>query len=268
MGEIIQDRDYLLNQQYRQPDCLQARMYLHRAYGTNTDSWTKWVFDQMQPSPGMSILELGCGTGALWQEQGNRLPADCRLVLSDLSPGMLAESKSKLAGLPQAVFYRGDAGCLPFAESVFDLVAAHHMLYHVSDLQATLQEIRRVLRPGGWLLAATNGINHMRELHTLLVESGNLPDQTPVVKANDSARLFGLESGILPLEKVFARVERVDFVQHLQVRDIQPMMDYIYSMWGCDLRHEDELRRRIQAEIDRQGFFFIGKSQGMLKAQR
>lgn len=268
MGEIIQDRDYLLKQQYRQPDGLQARMYLHRAYGTHADSWTKWVYDQMGLSGGMSLLEVGCGTGALWQEQGHRLPADCRLVLSDLSPGMLAASKSSLADVPQSVFYRGDAGCLPFADGRFDIVAAHHMLYHVSDLPTTLQEMRRVLRPGGWLFAATNGINHMRELHDLLAQSGNLPDQATVIKANDSARLFGLESGIAPLEKVFARVERVDFVQHLQVRAVQPLMEYIYSMWGHDLPHEDELRRRIQAEIDRQGFFFIGKSQGMLKAQR
>jgi SAM-dependent methyltransferase len=268
MGEIIQDRDYLLNQQYRQPDGLQARIYLHRAYGTNADSWTKWVFDQMSPASGMSMLELGCGTGALWQEQGRHLPPDCRLVLSDLSPGMLATARDNLPYMPQAVFYRGDAGGLPFNDGMFDMVAAHHMLYHVSDLQAALQEIRRVLRPGGWLFAATNGINHMRELHTLLVESGNLPDQATVIKADDSARLFGLESGILPLEKVFARVERVDFVQHLQVREVQPLVEYIYSMWGRDLPHEDELRRRIQAGIDRQGFFFIGKSQGMLKAQR
>ena len=268
MGEIIQDRDYLLNQQYRQPDGLQARMFLHRAYGTNADSWTKWVFEQMQPVAGMSLLELGCGTGALWQEQGKRLPADCRLVLSDLSPGMLATARGNVAHMPQAVFYRGDAGCLPFDDGMFDMVAAHHMLYHVSDLTATLHEIRRVLRPGGWLCAATNGIAHMRELHDLLVESGNLGEQENVPHANDSARLFGLESGIAPLQAVFARVERVDFTQHLQVRDVQPMMDYIYSMWGHDLPHEDELRQRIQAEIDRHGFFFIGKSQGMLKAQR
>jgi SAM-dependent methyltransferase len=268
VGEIIQDRDYLLNQQYRQPDCLQARIFLHRAYGTNAESWTKWVFEQMQPSPGMSLLELGCGTGALWQEQGGRLAPDCRLVLSDLSPGMLATARGSLTHMPQAGFYRGDAGCLPFADSVFDMVAAHHMLYHVGDLQSALLEIRRVLRPGGWLFAATNGMAHMRELHELLVESGNLLKQENVVKANDSARLFGLETGIVPLQAVFARVERVDFVQHLQVRDVQPMMEYIYSMWGYELRHEDELRQRIQAEIDRQGFFFIGKSQGMLKAQR
>jgi ubiquinone/menaquinone biosynthesis C-methylase UbiE len=268
MGEIIQDRDYLLKQQYRQPDCLQARIFLHRAYGTNAQSWTAWVYDQMQPVAGMSLLEVGCGTGALWQEQGGCLPADCRLVLSDLSHGMLTTARGNLVHLPQAVFYRGDALLLPFADGMFDMVAAHHMLYHVSDLQAALQEIRRVLRPGGWLFAATNGITHMRELHNLLVESGNLLKLESVPHANDSARLFGLESGILPLEKVFARVERVDFVQHLQVSAVQPLIDYIYSMWGHDLPHEDELRRRIQAEIDHQGFFFISKSQGMLKAQR
>ena len=268
MGEIIQDRDYLLNQQYRQPDCLQARIFLHRAYGTNAHSWTAWVYDRMQPAAGMSLLEVGCGTGALWQEQGGCLPADCRLVLSDLSHGMLTTARGNLAHLPQAVFYRGDAMRLPFADGMFDMVAAHHMLYHVGDLPAALREIRRVLRPGGWLFAATNGITHMHELHDLLVESGNLKLQENVPFARDSARLFGLESGIVPLQALFARVERVDFDQHLQVRDVQPMMDYIYSMWGHDLPHEDELRRRIHSEIDRQGFFFISKSQGMLKAQR
>ena len=50
-----------------------------------------------------------------------------------------------------------DAEDLPFADASYDLVAAMWMLYHVPDLDRALAEVRRVLRPGGHLLAVTNG---------------------------------------------------------------------------------------------------------------
>ncbi len=264
----IQNKQYLKNTQYKTPDNLQARINIHRFYGkqTGSETWTEWVFNQMDFQLGMRILELGCGTGALWREQGQRLPADCELVLSDLSRGMLQKTVSDL---PVETFaYQGDAQVLPFADNSFDAVAAHHMLYHVSDLNATLCEIKRILKPGGWLYAATNGTRHMQELYDLLDEINILVGLHSEIKRSDSGHLFGLESGITSLEAVFSHVERVDHAQHLEVTEAQPLIDYIDSMWGTEVKDEGALRARIQQEIDEVGYVYIGKSVGMLKARK
>ena len=53
---------------------------------------------------------------------------------------------------------------LPFADKSFDLVIANYMLYHATDIDQALGELRRVLRTDGLLVAATNGPAHLIEL--------------------------------------------------------------------------------------------------------
>ncbi len=91
------------------------------------------------------------------------------IALSDFSPGMIEEAQHNLAdaGRPFA-FERIDAQAIPFADASFDMVIANHMLYHVPDRPQALAEIRRVLRPGGRLYAATGGANHLREIGELV----------------------------------------------------------------------------------------------------
>jgi ubiquinone/menaquinone biosynthesis C-methylase UbiE len=62
----------------------------------------------------------------------------------------------------------GDIQALPFADGEFDAVVANFMLYHVPDVQRGLAEVARVLRPGGRLVAATNGVRQLGELWDLV----------------------------------------------------------------------------------------------------
>ena len=61
----MNNQDYLKTQQYKTPDNLQARINIHRFFGkrASDETWTEWVFNQMEIQPGMRILELGCGKG-------------------------------------------------------------------------------------------------------------------------------------------------------------------------------------------------------------
>ena len=64
-----------------------------------------------------------------------------------------------------------DAVDLPFQDDTFDMVVANHMLYHVPDPRLAASSFARVLRPGGILLAATNGPTHLRALADLSREA-------------------------------------------------------------------------------------------------
>jgi demethylmenaquinone methyltransferase/2-methoxy-6-polyprenyl-1,4-benzoquinol methylase len=66
----------------------------------------------------------------------------------DPSAGMLAIAKSRL----KATFVLGRAERMPFADGSFDMVTMGYALRHVTSLEETFQEFRRVLRPGGRLL--------------------------------------------------------------------------------------------------------------------
>jgi SAM-dependent methyltransferase len=93
------------------------------------------------PSPWLG-LDLGCGGGGTLASLAGR----CRRAVGlDLRPEQLAGLRQRL---PQAWLARADAATLPFADASMDLVTAFDLLEHVDD-GAALEEIRRVLCPGG-----------------------------------------------------------------------------------------------------------------------
>ncbi|MBN1964831.1 MAG: class I SAM-dependent methyltransferase, partial [Anaerolineae bacterium] len=168
------DQDYLRGEQYKDSRNLGARAGLHQGFSTNTYGWQRWVFDQLENLPPDAhararVVELGCGPGWLWRENVNRVPAGWHVTLTDLSPGMIAEAQAALADSGRAfAFDVVDAQSLPYDDAALDAVVANHMLYHVPDRHRALAEIARALKPGGRLIAATNGAAHMQELFDLI----------------------------------------------------------------------------------------------------
>lgn len=97
---------------------------------------------------GERILEIGSGAGWLTLLLAAR---GCRVVPFDLSERNLARIREKNPSV-SPVF--GESGCLPFARGVFDGVLAIEVLEHFPEPARALAEIRRVLRPGGRLVAS------------------------------------------------------------------------------------------------------------------
>ena len=103
--------------------------------------------------PGLGVLEIGCGTGALAVLVKQRCP-ETRVVGLDPDPKALdrARTKAERAGL-EIEWEQGFADALPFAGASFDRVLSSLMLHHLtmSEKQRALAEVRRVLVPGGTL---------------------------------------------------------------------------------------------------------------------
>ena len=163
------DTNYLRNQQYRDASNLGARAQLHAKFSTNRLGWPRWSFERLALPPSARVLELGCGPGWSWRENRERIPAGWSLTLTDFSPGMLDEARANLSSLERPPHFQCvDAQALPFGDSSFDAVIAHHMLYHVPDRPRALAEIGRVLEPAGCLYAATNGAQNLLEIDELV----------------------------------------------------------------------------------------------------
>lgn len=102
-----------------------------------------------RPSKGMSILDVGCGTGS-HLEMYQRYK--CNLYGLDLSPSMLSVARERLGNTAQLDL--GDATNMPYDDKKFDLVMSMLSLHEMSPgtRAAVLQEIKRVLRDDGWVL--------------------------------------------------------------------------------------------------------------------
>jgi SAM-dependent methyltransferase len=206
----------------------------------------------------------------MWQALGAAVPAGWRLTLSDVSPGMLAEARGTLAATGRdARFVLADAANLPFADGRFDLVFANHMLYHVPDLPRTLAELGRVLRPGGRLIAATNGDDHLAEIAVLLDE---LAAAWPGVRVDRPHRLtFTLENGAAALADVFADVARHDHADTLVVADAGVLTRYLLSMaYAADAAEAEALaawaRERVEDRL-RDGPLAVRRASGAFVAR-
>jgi len=257
-----------LAEQYRDDRNLNARLALHQRFSGNQYGWQPWLFDQLGFPSQARILEVGCGPGDLWRRNAARIPAGWRLLLTDLSAGMVAAAQRNLADLVGVMaFGVADAQDLPFCSASFDAAIANHMLYHVPDRPRALAELARVLRPGGCLVAATNGERNMAELGALV--RGFDPD----IRWEQYAAGFTLQNGAAQLAPWFGRVERLVYEDGLVITEAEPLVAYVLSMQGNATQRlsgdqASAFADYVQRTLARDGAIRIGKEAGLFRAWR
>lgn len=117
--------------------------------------WKKVAVQYCAIKPGQIILDLAGGTGDLTATFAKHLNGDGTVILADINAAMLHVGKSRLIDKGQIAnieFMQVNAECLPFAEHTFDCVAIGFGLRNVTHKNLALQEIFRVLKPGGRLV--------------------------------------------------------------------------------------------------------------------
>ncbi len=106
---------------------------------------------------GDAVLELAAGTGIVTRRLLKRMPANSRLVATDLNEAMLDVAKANVPADPRVNWQKADAGALPFPDQSFDAVVCQFGLMFFPDQVGALRESRRVLKAGGTLLLNTWG---------------------------------------------------------------------------------------------------------------
>ncbi len=98
-------------------------------------------------SPGMHVLELGCGTGYYTKEL---LQSGARICAIDISPDLLAIARSNIHA-ERVSFVQANAYSMGFEDNLFDSVVGSSVLHHL-DIDRAMHEVFRVLKPGGQIV--------------------------------------------------------------------------------------------------------------------
>ncbi len=207
----IDDPDHV-RQQYATEDHLETRRSVWRPTADGLDPMNEALNAIDRALVGDAhVLDVGCGTGAM-AERIDALPG-VTLVAVDFSSRFVELTAARGVDAREA-----DICYLPFDDASFDVVYAGWMLYHVRDLERALNEVRRVLRPGGTFVAVTNGNDHLADLR---------------VQAGGTAMItqFSSETGESVLRRRFGDVRRHDLETSAVFGDHATAQAYLDS---CD----------------------------------
>ncbi|MFQ5834003.1 MAG: class I SAM-dependent methyltransferase [Candidatus Thorarchaeota archaeon] len=120
-----------------------------------------YILQVKTPSSDSRVLDVGCGTGnntLLFQQA-----TGARMYGLDPSFGMLVEAVRKA---PEVEFVQAFAESIPFPAGLFDILFMTEVVHHLSSLELALQEMQRVLKPGGHLCVVTQSHEQIEQRMT------------------------------------------------------------------------------------------------------
>src|SRR5512141_1061434 len=178
-GGINMDEQYLTNTQL--------------SYDTVAEEYARRIFDELQYKPldrqlldrlvasveeGGLICDLGCGPGQVARYLHER---GARVIGVDLSPQMIEQARQLN---PDLEFQQGNLLALDMADETWAAIAAFYSIIHIprEEVVNALHELKRVLRPGGWLLLAFHlgtEVVHLEEWWELPVSADFIYFQAP-----------------------------------------------------------------------------------------
>lgn len=177
-----------------------------------------------------SALDAGCGEGRMTQALRRRTAPGAWIVAVDLHLEAVAATRTRHAvdGLCASI------ESLPLAPGQFDLVTAGHVLPSAPDIPRAVSELRRVLAPGGALLASADSESSAQRLldwHVEACRRAGLTDQARRAAAPSARSRFTLENGVEALSRAFRTVD-------VQIRDevlAFPSVDALLRLYGQGL---------------------------------
>lgn len=265
------DRSKKIRDHYASDESLVVRIRTHEIYTVPRVNFPEWVLDRITWLGIETVLDVGCGSASYTGPTRDRCS---HYIAADLSLGMLRNRE--LNGTDRLNL---DAIALPFRARSIDVILANHMLYHVPDLVATMIGFRRVLKPAGKLVAATNSDTFMHQINEIIDDAslslGGGRLRNPSRKGFFWP--FSLENGRDQLLAVFDQVTLHELHSELVFPRTDPVIAYIDSareLYRPHIKNKvswqailSEVERRVQEQIDAQGTFRVIKHNGVFVCQ-
>jgi ubiquinone/menaquinone biosynthesis C-methylase UbiE len=155
IGKVSQGQEQRVQEHFDRVSGRYASWYTGETSNAHSFSTRLSRVLEMLPDETGSLLDVGCGPGLLFQSmrEGRFAGANgaTRWIGMDFAAQMLMQAKTRVddGKKPQALLVRGDVTRIPFPDCSIDTVTNMGLMEYLDDEDTTLQEIARVLKPGG-----------------------------------------------------------------------------------------------------------------------
>lgn len=254
-------REMLAGSAYKDAGHLEARQSLYD-WQEPTYDLPGLVLEQLPADLGR-VLDLGCGNGKFVQCIRDERPVSVAIGM-DISAGIIAGIAPPIVA--------ADAAAIPLKNGAVDVVLALHMLYHVEDLSAALNEIRRVLSAPGMLIASTNANEDKHQLDELWSKAaGQVLGVAEGQRRISLSERFPLNDAPALLGNVFADIELIELPGVITLTSADPVVRYYesYRSWAntAGVPFEETIARAraiVEDHIQSHGNFRIDCLGGIL----
>lgn len=234
----------LTNLSYQRPDVLNQRRY---------------TLKYLDLQPGEQVLDVGSGPGLLAEEMAEQVEELGHVYGIEPSQPMLSLATDKCQHLPQVSFLRSYAHSLPFCDQSMDAVISTQVLEYVPEVDLALQEMHRILKPGGRVLILDS------DWDSVVWNTESPERMQKVLSAWDSRRF----DPYLP-RKLPAKLRSAGF--HIQKIEVYPILNtaygeeyYSHALMNSVYRHAcselgeevaEEWRRDLLSKAEQDDWFF------------
>lgn len=253
------NKAYLKKSQYKNAKNLSARFALYDFAYPEFNFYTESL-KSLKLKGKEKILEVGCGDGKVLVNLKKKGHIGT-MVGTDLSKGMFKDSQKICKKEKLLIDYvEASAEKLPFKDSSFDIILAYFMIYHMPDIDAALEEWKRILKPNGKLLVAIGSMKNLSNRKKLTLP---MQEEFKITKKRfiDS---ISFESAPKILKKHFSIKAKKLVKYNLRIPDDTFIVDAIEStkefyepkvkdgIWKSCM---NDIKKKVRSEINSKGYF-------------
>jgi len=257
-------------------DDLITRINIHDAYGARDID--KWMLEVLPLKQGMTILDIGCGSGKQCFSYLAHLSGKADITGGDVSDNLLAKAQEENQKLGNRVHFQplNFNEEFPFPDNKFNLVSCSFAIYYAEDIPFTIREMHRVIKPSGHLFT-TGPMPENKQLFYDIIHEATGKEIPPM----PGSSRYGSE--ILDAVKAeFSSVDVLIFENPLTFPSVEPFLAYTRAslsedrlLWNDFFQSKedfekimDEIRKVSEGRVKKNGQLVMTKVVGGILAEK
>jgi ubiquinone/menaquinone biosynthesis C-methylase UbiE len=216
-----------INYQETSKDLL-TRIRIHEKYGARDID--KWTIEVLDPKPGMTILDVGCGAGKQCFLYDDSTKGQARIFGGDFSEELLEKARTAAAGRGTDLKFSflDFNKRFGFEDNTFDLVSSAFAIYYAADLRFTFGEAHRVTKPAGRLFV-TGPLPENKKMFYEIIRQAT---DKPIPPMPGSSRFKG--EIFQTIRELFSNTQLLTFENPITFPQVAPFMEYVRASLSED----------------------------------